>query len=224
MTKDELVAVLRLQRIPNIGDITAKKLINHCGGPSAVFFDKVDHLAKIDGIGTYTLRNLHNKIYLEAAEREYEYIKKEGIRYNYFADEEYPEYLRHCIDGPLLLFQRGNIDLKSKKILSVVGTRNSTSYGMGFCEEFIADLAPLNPVIVSGFAYGIDICIQKAALNRNLQTVGCFGHGLNQIYPKVHSKYVDQVEKKGGFITEFWSTSRPDRGEFFKKEPNCCWY
>ena len=41
MTKDELIAVLRLQNIPHIGDITAKKLITHCGGPIAVFTDKM---------------------------------------------------------------------------------------------------------------------------------------------------------------------------------------
>ena len=47
MTKDELVAILRLQKIPHIGDITAKKLISHCGSPMAVFSDKVNHLKKI---------------------------------------------------------------------------------------------------------------------------------------------------------------------------------
>jgi DNA processing protein len=31
-------------------------------------------------------------------------------------------------------------------------------------------------------------------------------HGLNQIYPKTHKKYVAKVEENGGFITEFWST------------------
>jgi DNA processing protein len=33
-------------------------------------------------------------------------------------------------------------------------------------------------------------------------------HGLNQIYPKTHKKYV--AEENGGFMTEFWSTSNPD--------------
>ena len=51
MTKDELIAVLRLQNIPNIGDITAKKLITHCGSPIAVFTDKMKYLEKIEGIG-----------------------------------------------------------------------------------------------------------------------------------------------------------------------------
>jgi DNA processing protein len=132
-------------------------------------------------------------------------------------DADYPEYLRHCIDSPILLFSKGKIDLAHRKIISIVGTRNITSYGTAFCEQLIEDLAPLNPIIVSGFAYGVDICVQKAAIKHGLQTVGCLAHGLNQIYPKVHSKYIPDVEKNGGFYTEFWSSSQPERENFLKR-------
>ncbi len=217
LTEDEFIAVLRLQNIPNVGDVTAKKLITHCGSPSAVFDDKVGRLLKIDGIGTHTISGLHDTEHLEAAQEEYVYIKSKGIAHSYFMHADYPNYLKHCIDSPVLLFKRGTIDLEGRKIISVVGTRNITSYGMAFCERFIEDIAPLNPIIVSGFAYGVDITIQKAAIKHGLQTIGCLAHGLNQIYPKVHAKYVADVEKNGGFFTEFWSTSNPDRENFLKR-------
>lgn len=217
LSKDELIAVLRLQNVPNIGDVTAKKLIAHCGNPMAVFEDKIENLLKIDGVGTYTIKNLYDREHLEAAQSEYYYIQRNNIAYSYFMSAEYPAYLKHCIDSPILLFTRGNIDLKNRKIISVVGTRKITSYGTAFCEKFIADIAPLNPVIVSGFAYGVDICIQKAAIKDGLQTIGCLAHGLNQIYPKVHSKYMPEVEKNGGFITDFWSNSTPERENFLKR-------
>ena len=54
-------------------------------------------------------------------------------------------------------------------------------------------------------------------MDYNLQTIGCLAHGLNQVYPKTHHKYVAQVEKNGGFFTEFWSTSNPDRENFLKR-------
>ena len=217
MTTDQLIAVLRLQNIPNIGDVTAKKLISHCGSPAAVFDDKLQNLLKIDGIGTLTVKGLYDAEHLEAAEQELQYIQEHNIAYSYFTDNEYPRYLKHCIDGPLLLFKRGNMDLKDRKIISIVGTRSITGYGTGFCEKLIEDLAPLDPIIVSGFAYGIDICAQKAAIKHGLQTIGCLAHGLNQIYPKVHSKYALGVEKNGGFVTEFWSISNPDRENFLKR-------
>nr|WP_299168579.1 DNA-processing protein DprA [uncultured Allomuricauda sp.] len=217
MTEDEILAALRLQKIPNIGDVTAKKLISHCGSPKAVFKDKKQHLLKIEGIGRTKLKGLHDSIHQEEAEAEYDYLLKEKIVFTYFMDEAYPTYLQHCIDGPILLFQSGNIDLKNKKIISVVGTRNITSYGTAFCEAFIEEIAPLDPIIVSGFAYGVDIAIQKVANEKGLQTIGCLAHGLNQVYPKAHKKYVSPIEKNGGFLTEFWSTSNPDRENFLKR-------
>tara|TARA_R110002153_G_scaffold120969_1_gene266326 strand:- start:5963 stop:7081 length:1119 start_codon:yes stop_codon:yes gene_type:complete len=216
-TADELIAILRLQHVPNIGDILAKKLISHCGSPSAIFKDNQRNLLKIEGIGTHTIRHLFETEHLEAAEKEYDYIIKNDISCTYFKDASYPNYLKHCIDGPILLFQKGNIDLNNRKIISVVGTRNITSYGMAFCEQFISDLAPLNPIIISGFAYGVDICIQKEAVKQGLQTIGCLAHGLNQIYPKVHAKYQADVLRNGGFYTEFWSTSNPERENFLKR-------
>ena len=217
MTKNELIAVLRLQNIPNIGDVTAKKLIAHCGSPTAIFSDKVEQLKKIDGVGELTLKDLFGKEHLKAAVTEYEYISKNNIGYSYFLDKEYPNYLKHCIDGPLLLFQRGNINLSGRKIISVVGTRNITNYGRAFCEQFVADIAPLNPIIVSGFAYGVDICIQRAAANHGLQTIGCLAHGLNQIYPKNHAMFMEEIEMHGGFYTEFWSSSNPERENFLRR-------
>lgn len=217
MTTDELIAILRLQHIPNIGDVTAKKLIAHCGSPTAIFEDKMQHLLQINGIGTNTLKGLHDSSYLDAAKKELEFIQNHHIQYVYFQDHDYPNYLKHCIDGPILLFKKGNIELDGRKVISVVGTRKVTSYGLAFCEKLIEDLAPLNPIIISGFAYGIDICAHKAALKHGLQTIGCLAHGLNQIYPKVHSKYCKEIENQGGFLTEFWSSSNPDRENFLKR-------
>ena len=217
MTEVELISTLRLQQIPNIGDVTAKKLLSHCGSANAIFEDKVQNLLKIDGIGQFTLKNLHDPSYLEAAQSELEFIKKNNIEVLTFNDAKYPSYLKHCIDGPILIFKKGNIQLENRKVIGVVGTRKITSYGTAFCEKLIEDLAPLNPIIVSGFAYGVDICVQKAAIKHGLQTIGCLAHGLNQMYPKVHSKYVKDVEKNGGFYTEFWSTSNPERENFLKR-------
>ncbi|MDO6489825.1 MULTISPECIES: DNA-processing protein DprA [unclassified Cellulophaga] len=217
MTTTELIANLRLQSIPNIGSVTAKKLIAHCGSASKIFSSTKAELLKIDGIGTLKLKNIFDTAHLDAAEEELQFIEKNNIETLYFTDAAYPDYLKHAIDAPILLFKRGNIDLKNRKIISVVGTRKITSYGTAFCEKFIADIAPLNPVIVSGFAYGVDICIQKEAVKHGLQTIGCLAHGLNQIYPKVHSKYTADIEKNGGFLTEFWSTSTPERENFLKR-------
>ncbi|MFO7720251.1 MAG: DNA-processing protein DprA [Gillisia sp.] len=217
MDLSELLYVLALQHIPNLGDSTAKKLIRHLGSAEAVLKSKKQSLLKIDGIGNFKLKGLHDSEHLRSAEAELKFIQENNIRYDYYQDPAYPEKLKHCNDGPILLFSRGNIDLKNKKIISVVGTRNITIHGTAFCEQFIEELAPLDPVIISGFAYGVDITAQKAAVKNKLQTIGCLAHGLNQIYPKIHSKYVEQVEENGGFFTDFWSTQAFERTNFLKR-------
>ncbi|MFT5079336.1 MAG: DNA processing protein [Planctomycetota bacterium] len=217
LTEQELRYMLALQRVPNLGDTSAKKLLHHVGSAEGVFKEKKATLLKIDGIGGFKLKSLDDKQWLSEADEELRFIKENDIAVTYFKDKNYPERLKHCLDGPILFFQVGNIDLAGKKIISIVGTRKVTSYGVHFCEKLIEELAPLNPIIVSGFAYGVDITAHKAAIANNLQTIGCFAHGLNQVYPKVHKKYVAQVESHGGFISEFWSTDPFDRVNFLKR-------
>ncbi|MFT7334507.1 MAG: DNA processing protein [Porticoccaceae bacterium] len=217
MTEQDLFQLLALQRVEGVGDIMAKKLLTHCGSAEAVFQTKATQLAAIDGVGSFLLRSLKDKTVFEKANLELEFIKSNGINTVCFQDEKYPERLKHCIDGPLLLFTSGKIDLKNRKIISIVGTRQVTSYGTEFCRKLIEDLAPLDPIIVSGFAYGVDILAHQLAMEHNLQTIGVVAHGLNQIYPKNHKKYVAKVEDNGGFVTEFWSSSNPDKENFVRR-------
>ena len=89
-----------------------------------------------------------------------------------------------------MLFKDGKINLNNSRIISIVGTRNMTSYGRDFCKELIADLKQYHPIIVSGFAYGVDICAHKEAIKNDLQTIAVLAHGFDQIYPKIHKKYI----------------------------------
>ncbi len=217
MKEIELLNVLALQHVANIGDITAKKLISHCGSAEAVFKEKKQNLLRIEGIGSTMINDLFATNHHKAAELELLFIKKNNVICLYFDDPDYPEKLKHCVDGPVLLFQSGEINLKNRHIISVVGTRKITTQGVAFCENLIEQLAPYNPVIVSGFAYGTDITAHKSALKNNLQTIGCLAHGLNQIYPKVHKKYMSEIENNGGFYTDFWSSDKFDKNNFLKR-------
>lgn len=217
MTDENLISILALQKAPLIGDLTAKKLIAHCGSAQAIFKENPNHLLRINGIGRAHINSLKNKSLFKLATTELNFIKKNHINYWYFEDHNYPTRLKHCIDAPTLLFNTGNIDLNNSKIISVVGTRNLTNVGKYFCEKLIEELSIVNPIIVSGFAYGTDICAHKTAIKYHLQTIGCLAHGLDQIYPKAHKKYMAQVECNGGFVTDFWSIDEPERNNFLKR-------
>ena len=217
MNSTELFNVLALLKVEGVGDVVAKKLINLCGSAENVFNAKANQIKAIDGIGDILLKKLKDKTVFEKAELELQFIEKEKINVLYYQNDNYPERLKHCIDGPVLLFSAGNINLQNRKTISIVGTREITSHGTTFCKKLIEELAVFNPIIVSGFAYGVDIVAHQSAMENNLQTIGVLAHGLNQIYPKMHKKHVAKMEENGGFLTEFWSNSNPEKENFVKR-------
>lgn len=217
MTENELLSLLTLKRIPNLGDTSIKKLINSMGSAADVLQAKKSDLLQIDGIGTFKLKEFNNPAFFAEAKTELDFIQNNGIECTGFMQAHYPEALKQCLDGPVVLFHRGNINWNNPRIVSIVGTRKVTTQGVDFTKQLIEQLAPLNPIIVSGFAYGVDIAAHRAAIDHGLQTVAVMAHGLNQIYPKTHAKYKEQLETHGGFVTDFWSTDTFDRTNFLRR-------
>lgn len=217
MKEDELLYVLALQKTKGIGDVIAKKLISSLGSAQAVFQEKTHKLKKLNGIGAITLANLNDQSVLKNAEKELEIIRKKNLKTHYFLDDDYPTKLKYCIDGPILLFQKGNTNFENRKVISIVGTRNMTPYGRDCCEQLIADLKPFNPIIVSGFAYGVDICAHRAALKNGLETVAVLAQGFASLYPSAHQKYEKELLVNGSFFTEFWYYDEPLREHFLQR-------
>jgi DNA processing protein len=122
MLEKELLHTLALLKIEGVGDIVAKKLINHCGSAENVLQAKSRQLQSIDGVGEILIRNLKDKTVFDRAEKELQYIQSENCNVLYYQDANYPDRLKHCIDGPVLLFASGNMDFENRKMISIVGT------------------------------------------------------------------------------------------------------
>lgn len=157
-------------------------------------------------------RDILNKALLEI-----EFITKNDINVTYFTDENYPTRLAHAQDAPIILYSKGKCNLNASKVISIVGTRHATAYGKHFCETFISDLKELveDVVIVSGLAYGIDICAHRAALANNIPTTAVLAHGLNTIYPATHRKDAVEMIRNGGMVlTDYLSSDKIHPGNF----------
>ena len=217
MKKEELLYTLALQRAKGIGDVNAKKLIKFCGSAKNVFKERKSSLLKIDGVGTFLVQAIFEAKNLSEAEEELQKIEDNNIKCLSYFEEDFPRNLKNCADAPILLFQDGNFNLTNRKIISIVGTRNMTNYGKDFCEKLISELVPYDPIIVSGFAYGVDICAHKSAIKNNLTTIGVFAHGFGHLYPKVHKKYMNDMYENGGFLSDFWFDDFPIRESFLKR-------
>jgi DNA processing protein len=216
---EQLLYHIAITSIPAVGDITAKKLIAYCGSSEQVFKERKIALEKIPGIGAINAQKIitHQTEALAIAEEELKFIQQHQIVPLFYLNDNYPQRLRHCEDGPVLMYSQGNVDYNNQKVVSIVGTRKATAYGKDFCNKIVADLMPHNPLIVSGLAYGIDVCAHKAALKNNLPTVGVLAHGLDRLYPTQHRSVANQMIEKGGLLSDFKSRTTPDRENFPKR-------
>ncbi len=205
---------IAISLIPNIGDVLAKRLVSYCGSPEAVFSEKKSTLEKVPGIGNFHSKAILKQKVFNRVDEEIKFIEKNKITPLFYLDKEYPKRLTHCEDSPVLLYFKGKANLNSEKIISIVGTREATDYGKQLCEKLIADLAIYKPIIVSGLAYGIDICAHKAAMDNNLTTVCGLAHGLDKIYPALHKPLAEKMLENGGWLSDFTSKVIPDRENF----------
>lgn len=212
-----LLHQLALTFVPGIGDVLAKNLISYCGSAEGIFKTSKHKLLQIPGIGPKMAAAIVNQQYFKRAELELQFIEKNKIQPIFYTDSAYPKRLKSCIDSPVMLFFNGQADLNRQRVINIVGTRHATPYGKQLCEELVDHLKNYNVTVVSGLAYGIDICAHKACVKHHLPTVGILAHGLDRIYPSQHKSIAEKMFACGGLLTEFPSQTNPDRENFPKR-------
>lgn len=204
----ETINRLALSQIPRVGAAVAKQLVTHYGSADAVFnADEKQLLA--NNINPNTAKNItdltNRKVSIERAKKELEFVQNKKIELVHFDDDTYPSHLQNCADSPFLLFKKGNANLQTRKTVAIVGTRNATSYGLGFTDLLVKHLAQHQVTVVSGLAYGIDGAAHKACLKYDTPTIGVLGHGLDMIYPSAHRNLAADMLQNGSLLTEFMS-------------------
>lgn len=157
---------------------------------------------------------------IEKAKAEIDFIAAHNLRAIYFTHDDYPRRLLECDDAPAMLYALGNTDLNASHVVSVVGTRNATHYGIDFINRLVTDLAQRidNLVIVSGLAFGCDIAAHKQALGLGIPTVGVVAHGLDTLYPAEHRCHAAKMVREGGMVlTDYPHGTIPHRGNFLAR-------
>ncbi len=216
---DKRIYQIGLTMINGVGDVLARQLLQVCGDAEAVFAEKRQALEKIQGVGAVTAAAVKHPDVLRQAEKEWTFIEKNQIESYFLTDDNYPKRLRECADAPILFYFKGDTDLNATRIISVVGTRHATDYGREMTEELLRDLSISFPdlLVVSGLAYGIDVCAHRAALRHQLPTVAVLAHGLDRIYPPAHRSVAVEMLQRGGLLSEFHSGTEPDRPNFVRR-------
>lgn len=217
MYSEEHLYSIALRECNFIGDINFFKLVRAFGSAKNVWENSKNELSKTDGIGKRTVSDIGNAEHLNFAEKELLFCEKNSIKINLRHQNELPFLLKECDDAPAILYQKGSFDLTLNP-LSLVGTRNITSYGKKFIEDFFEEAKSYPFISVSGLALGADKEVHEQSLQHAIPTIGVLAHGFHTFYPSKNKKLSEKIiEENGGLLTEFNSSRKPDRENFIQR-------
>ena len=220
MNEQEIYYTIALTRMTGFNFQTALRLYQELGGGQAVYEHRLDIKDVLPDCSNRLAESLKDwTLPLARASQEMEFITKHKVKPLLLGDEDYPQRLAECPDAPILLYYMGSANLNQKRVINIVGTRQCTTYGKDLIRRFIADLRRLCPemLIVSGLAYGVDICAHREALGNGYETVGVLAHGLDEIYPSSHRETAKQMLAQGGLLTEYMTETGADKMNFVKR-------
>jgi DNA processing protein len=212
---DELLYQLCLTRVPGIGCVQAKQLLQHIPSAKEIFQTPVSVLSKIEGIGPAKCHAIQQFTDFTWAEKEIQFMDKYGITPFFITDDKYPNLLKQCYDPPTMLYFKGRSSFEGKRVVGIIGTRKASVYGKNITEALIESLSHPDILIVSGMAMGIDAIAHRSAIELGVHTIGVLAHSLDTIYPAQHHELAKKMmHDGGGLLTEFPSGVKADRHHF----------
>src|SRR6202795_1630656 len=140
MESDQYLGWLALALTPGLGARMAGKLLQEFGSPEAIFNASLTSL-EARRLPSALAQAIHSQRPLSDAAKELAQVQAAGCRLLTWDEPEYPARLKEIYDPPPLLYVRGNIELLSRHMISIVGARRPTPYGNQMAEKLARDLA-----------------------------------------------------------------------------------
>lgn len=198
---DQKLAYFWCTYLQMIAPVKVRRLLEQTGGPEAVFGCTDEQLQ------AYGFTQRERKIYHSACQKErqveeaYEKICQKGIRFVTAREDEFPHLLREVADCPVGLFVKGRLPSRQQPCVAMVGARSCSSYGRECAAYFASVLAASGVQIISGMAYGIDCCSQRAAQKEG-SSFAVLGGGVDICYPRENIDLYEQLIAEGGVLSE----------------------
>ncbi|MDP1759087.1 MAG: DNA-processing protein DprA, partial [Thermodesulfovibrionales bacterium] len=208
---------IALSDVPDIGPVTAKKLLAIYKKPEAVFKAPYKELANIRGIGPAKAKNIKGYSEWGKIDAQLKKLDATGIKIVTFSNKDYPETLKNIEDAPIALYIKGTIQKEDRYAVAVVGSRNYSSYGKLAAEKLSSELSSMGFTIVSGMARGIDTLAHTAAINSGGRSIAVLGSGIDVPYPPENRGLMEKLSGSGCVISEFPPGTPPERENFPKR-------
>ncbi|RTZ50425.1 hypothetical protein EJ377_11665 [Chryseobacterium arthrosphaerae] len=171
-------------------------------------------------MGQKTVADIGRQDHLKFAEEELKFCEKNNIRILLRHLNEIPSLLNECTDAPPILYQKGNFDDSLQK-LSIVGTRNMTSYGRQFIENFFETTQSYPYASVSGLALGADKEVHEQSIRNRKPTIAVLAHGFRFLYPSKNRKLSEKSFRKEAHCSQNSVLRETRQGKFHSEKPDC---
>ena len=140
---------------------------------------------------------------LDYAKKIYEKCEKLGYKIITYESEKFPEILKNISNPPCVLYLSGSSSVLSRKCISIVGSRNATTYGMQMAYEISKNLAKSGIIIVSGGAFGIDSSAHRGAIDAKGNTIAVLACGIDYPYLVQNSSLRENITNFGALVSEY---------------------
>jgi DNA processing protein len=205
---------IALSMVPEIGNISFRKLLSAFGSPEAVFDSSIENLTHVPGISERKAKNIKHFSAWANVEKQIELLHRENARVVTFDSPEYPAMLRQIEDAPAVLFVKGRIEDEDKFAIAIVGSRKTTSYGRLVAERLSSELAGAGFTIVSGMARGIDTVSHIGSMQSGGRTIAVLGSGIDRVYPPENRSLMERIAGSGYVVSEYPFGTGPNRENF----------
>jgi len=210
---EKILPWFTLKSVSGIGNHIFKRLINRFNSPELTLEASPEDLLAVEGMTPRLVSAIKHHKLPDQVKKDLDLVMQKGHKIVTMSDTDYPPLLLQIPDPPPFLYVFGHLDSSIKNI-SVVGSRNATSYGISTTKRICNDLASLEITIVSGMAMGIDSAAHEGALMGKGNTIAVLGSGLERIYPAENHKLFHRIAENGAVISEFPLKTEPEAHNF----------
>ena len=211
---EKIIYWLALRGIKGIGSALAKRLLQRFKNPEYIFSASLKELLEVKGISSKTAEAIACFKGWQVIEKEIIEAGKLGISILCWEDKGYPKNLLSLHDPPVVLYLLGELKESDNAALAMVGSRNSSPYGLEITKNFSYCLAQAGVTVISGMARGIDSVAHKGALQAGGRTIAVTGCGLDIIYPPENRQLFSEIKKYGAILSEFPLGTAPEAANF----------
>ncbi len=196
-----------LANVDGVGSATREKLFR-CFATAKEVFSADKELLLRTGIAEKAADALRNEKYREKLCEKFHKMQERGIYFVTKQESSFPERLKNLPGAPDWLFYRGELPKEDMPSVAIIGARECSAYGKGVAKMLASELASVGIQIVSGMARGIDGHAQRAALTCG-KSFAVLGSGVDVCYPMENFTLYEQLEKKGGILSEYVPKTLP---------------